>query len=300
MFWHHRAHSIIFVFPLLLFDHVRLSCVQENIRINGESETSLPTKSSAQCEEECSRRRCPSWTWENAQCQLKRRGKEGSKVGSRGAVSGTEEAGRPCKAAKGTVCRYTDTGEEVLCLFPFIGENPGQRSGGTSHDGCLKTKKGHTWCGVKLSLSNALLGTSVQNRDIDCGLAKNSKGSLLCSGNSTNIRTTRPATTSKASPRSSTARSTTTRRTSSSRPWSSVVGSSNSQKPTRSPLKPSTTNRPSVRVSDSQLAIFSEQLLKYDENNVASQVNVKVGFLCDYSGNEPKNCHHAHSIVIAL
>ena len=96
MLGNRRAQWIVLLFPLLCFDRALPSCVQRNIRINGESETSLPTKSSAQCEEECSRRKCPSWTWEglSGQCQLKRRGKEGSKVGSKGAVSGTEEAGR--------------------------------------------------------------------------------------------------------------------------------------------------------------------------------------------------------------
>jgi len=277
-----RAQWIVLLFPLLFFDRASPSCVQQNIRINGESETSLPTKTAAQCEEECSRKRCPSWTWEGGQCQLKRRGKEGSKVGSRGAVSGTEEAGRPCKdsTAEGTMCKYTDTGEEVLCLFPFTGENPGQKRGGTSHDTCLKTKKGHTWCAVKLSLSNRLLGTSVQNRDIECGLAKNSKGSLLCPGNSTNIKATtrRPATTPRASPRSSTSRSTTTRRTSSARPWSSVVGTTKSgESTTRIPVRTSPTMKPSGRVSDSQLAVFSEQLLKDDENNAASLVDLKTG-----------------------
>ena len=95
MLGNRRAQWIVLLFPLLCFDRALPSCVQRNIRINGESETSLPTKSSAQCEEECSRKKCPSWTWEaSGQCQLKRRGKEGSKVGSKGAVSGTEEAGR--------------------------------------------------------------------------------------------------------------------------------------------------------------------------------------------------------------
>ena len=93
MLGNHRAQWIVLLFPLLFFDRASPSCVQQNIRINGESETSLPTKSADQCEEECSRKRCPSWTWEGGQCQLKRRGKEGSKVGSREAVSGTEEAG---------------------------------------------------------------------------------------------------------------------------------------------------------------------------------------------------------------
>ena len=177
------------------------------------------------------------------------------------------------------MCKYTDTGEEVFCLFPFTGENPGQKRGGTSHDTCLKTKKGHTWCAVRLSLSNRLLGTSVQNRDVDCGPAKNSKGSLLCPGNSTNIRATtrRPTTTPRAPPRSSTAR--TTIRPSSARPWASVVGTTKSGSPTtRSPTRPSAVQKPSGQVSDSQLAVFSEQLLKADENNVANLVDLKVGY----------------------
>ena len=74
------AQWIVLLLPLLLFDFVNLSCVQQNIRINGESETSIPTKSAGQCEEDCVRRRCPAWTWEEGQCQIKRRGKEGTKV----------------------------------------------------------------------------------------------------------------------------------------------------------------------------------------------------------------------------
>ena len=316
MVGNHRVQWIALMLPLFFFERSSpSSCVQQNIRINGESETSLPTRSSAQCEEECLRKRCPGWTWESGQCQLKRRGKEGSKVGSRGAVSGTEEAGcscisllyfssvflnfagRPCKnsTAEGTVCRYTDTGEEVLCLFPFTGENPGQKRGGTSHDTCLKTKKGHTWCAVKLSLSNRLLGTSVQNRDIDCGPAKNSKGTLLCPGNSTNIRATtrRPATTTRASPRTSTSRSPSTRRTSSARPWSSVVGTTKSGGTTTTRKPASSNQKPSGRVSDSQLAVFSEQLLKDDENNVANLVDLKVGLLLMIK-TDHHHCHHAH------
>ena len=74
------AQWIVLLLPLLLFDCVDLSCMQQNIRINGESETSVPTKSAGQCEEDCARRRCPAWTWEEGRCQIKRRGKEGSKV----------------------------------------------------------------------------------------------------------------------------------------------------------------------------------------------------------------------------
>jgi len=270
---------IVLLLPLLLFDCVDLSCMQQNIRINGESETSVPTKSAGQCEEDCARRRCPAWTWEEGRCQIKRRGKEGSKVGSKGAVSGTEEAGRPCNDSsktEGTVCKYTDTGEEVVCLFPFIGENPGQKRGGSSHDTCLNTKKGHTWCAVKVSLDNRLLGTSVQNRDIDCGQAKNIRGSLLCSRSSANDKpsTPRPTTAPRTSLKTSTARTTTT----SPRPWSSVVGARKPGQPTtRSPGRSSSTKKPTGRVSDSQLATFSEQLLRDDENNVAGGVDLKTG-----------------------
>ena len=97
MVGNHGVQWIALILPLFFFERSSpSSCVQQNIRINGESETSLPTRSSAQCEEECLRKRCPAWTWEGGQCQVKRRGKEGSKVGSRGAVSGTEEAGCSC------------------------------------------------------------------------------------------------------------------------------------------------------------------------------------------------------------
>ena len=30
--------------------------------------------------------------------------------------------------------------EEVVCLFPFTGENPGQKTGGQEHHSCLATR----------------------------------------------------------------------------------------------------------------------------------------------------------------
>ena len=193
------------------------------------------------------------------------------------------------------VCKYTDTGEEVVCLFPFIGENPGQKRGGSSHDTCLNTKKGHTWCAVKVSLDNRLLGTSVQNRDIDCGQAKNIRGSLLCSRSSANDKpsTPRPTTAPRTSLKTSTARTTTT----SPRPWSSVVGARKPGQPTtRGPGRSSPTKKPTGRVSDSQLATFSEQLLRDDENNVAGGVDLKVHLFSLISPTLQAN----HTVIITI
>ena len=193
------------------------------------------------------------------------------------------------------VCKYTDTGEEVVCLFPFIGENPGQKRGGSSHDTCLKTKKGHTWCAVKVSLDNRLLGTSVQNRDIDCGQAKNIRGSLLCPRSSANNKpsTPRPTTAPRTSLKTNTGRTTTT----SPRPWSSVVGTRKpGQSTTRSPGRSSSTKKPTGRVSDSQLATFSEQLLRDDENNVAGSVDLKVNLFSFISSTLQAN----HAVMITI
>merc|ERR1719153_707911 len=55
-------------------------CHQENVRYNGETETSLQTKSAAKCESECQGRQCHVWTWETGQCYIKRKGKEGVRV----------------------------------------------------------------------------------------------------------------------------------------------------------------------------------------------------------------------------
>ena len=99
MLFSRRAQWIVLLF---FFERASLSCVQQNIRINGESETSLPTKSSAQCEEECSRKRCPSWTWEGGQCQLKRRGKEGRNGGKGGEECQGKERGQMVKRDKKT------------------------------------------------------------------------------------------------------------------------------------------------------------------------------------------------------
>jgi len=73
-------------------------------------------------------------------------------------------------------------------------------TGGNSHETCLKTKKGHFWCATKLNLDNRVLGTSVQNRDVECGQRVNSKGGLYCSAGSVIPSTTKSV--SKTSTRS--------------------------------------------------------------------------------------------------
>ena len=88
----------------------------------------------------------------SGKCELKRIAKPGDKVAARGATSG----GKSSKACgnvivKAIPCKYTDTQQEILCVFPFVGENPGQKSGGSSHETCLKTKKRHFWCATKLN-----------------------------------------------------------------------------------------------------------------------------------------------------
>ena len=161
---------------------------------------------------QCDNTRCSYWTWFGGRCELKRIAKPGDKVPKRGATSGAK-SNRSCgdTPTKAVPCRYTDTKEEVLCIFPFVGENPGQKSGGSSHESCLKTKKGRYWCATKLNLDNRVIRTSVQNRDVDCGQRTNSKKELFCSPpttegkqnpmtkSTTKSTTKKPPTTQKAS-----------------------------------------------------------------------------------------------------
>jgi len=239
------------------------SCMQENVRLNGQSQTSRAARSAVQCNAECEAERCGHWTWEAGQCQLKRRGKEGSKVGAKGAVSGGSCTNST--SVRGTACRYTDTMEEVVCLFPFTGENPGQKTGGQEHHSCLATRAGHTWCGVRLSLANRLQGTTVQNRDIDCGQARSPTGVLLCSPPS-------PA------PSRTTTAKTTTRPTT-ARP---VKASPASSKPASS--KPG----PPGRLTDEVLAQFTEELAAADTIRAAGGVSLQAG--CTTRVGRPQDC----------
>jgi len=165
----------------LLFTEGQNLCQQQNIRFNGESQTQVTARSAAQCEAECKDiRNCNYWTWKSGKCEIKRPNKEGDKVGSSGAVSGS----RACSngdSAQAIECKYKNSQEKVFCIFPFIGETPGRKNtGGSRHDNCLKTKRGHTWCATKVTQDNKLLGTSDQRRDIDCGQSRNDQGDLFC------------------------------------------------------------------------------------------------------------------------
>jgi len=131
----------------------------------------------------------------SGKCELKRIAKPGDKVPTRGAVSGSKSSKScPNVTVKAVPCKYTDTKQDILCMFPFVGENPGQKSGGSSHETCLKTKKGHYWCATRLNLDNRVLSTSIQNRDVDCGQRENSNKELYCSPTGSSKAATKVAT----------------------------------------------------------------------------------------------------------
>ena len=87
---------------------------------------------------------------------MKKSGKAGpgAKVPSKGELTYSG----PVKDCNSTVtavsCSYTDNSHSLACIFPFIGENPAQKSGGSRHDSCLKTKRGVFWCATKVSQKN--------------------------------------------------------------------------------------------------------------------------------------------------
>jgi len=178
-------HSGSFLFILSAVVGVALSdtkCHQENVKYNGETASVSNARTALDCQVQCDNTRCSYWTWMSGKCELKRIAKPGDKVAARGATSGAKSS-KACGnvTVKAIPCKYTDTQQEILCVFPFVGENPGQKSGGSSHETCLKTKKRHFWCATKLNLDNRVLSTSIQNRDVDCGQRVNSKGEPYCS-----------------------------------------------------------------------------------------------------------------------
>ena len=143
----------------------------------------------------------------------------------------------------------------MSCIFPFVGDNPGQRSGGSVNDACRKTKKGRFWCATKVSKENRVVGTSVQNRDVTCGQAKNNSNKLYCapSSSSTSSATTPRPTSKRPSP---TTKATTTRRT--------------TRKTTKTTLKDD-------GVTNQELVEFTENLIKIDDDDVASLVKIDTG-----------------------
>merc|ERR1711892_843661 len=173
------------------------ACHEENLAYNGETASSANARTALDCQVQCDNTQCSYWTWASGKCELKRIAKPGDKVPKRGAISGAK-SNKACSngPAKAVPCKYTDTKEEILCIFPFVGENPGQKAGGSQHETCLKTKKGHYWCATRLNLDNRVASTSIQNRDIDCGERVNSKKELFCSppGSGSNNKATLPTT----------------------------------------------------------------------------------------------------------
>ena len=61
---------------------------------------------------------------------MKKASKPGDKVPSTGEVVFSGSATTSCNTSVTAVsCSYTDNNQEVACIFPFTGENPGQKSG---------------------------------------------------------------------------------------------------------------------------------------------------------------------------
>ena len=146
----------------------------------------------------------------------------------------------------------------MSCIFPFVGDNPGQRSGGSVNDACRKTKKGRFWCATKVSKENRVVGTSVQNRDVSCGQAKNSSNKLYCAPPSS----------------SSTSSSATTSRPASKRPSPTTKATTTSRRTTRKTTK---TTFKDDGVTNQELVEFTENLIKIDDDDVASLVKIVTG-----------------------
>ena len=99
---------------------------------------------------------------------MKKSGKAGDKVPSTGETTYSGGAGAVCNNTVTAVsCGYTDNSRPLACIFPFIGENPSQKSGGSKHDSCLKTRRGVFWCATKVSSKaavNGLRGSRLQSK----------------------------------------------------------------------------------------------------------------------------------------
>ena len=149
------------------------------------------------------------------------------------------------------------------CIFPFIGDNPGQNSGDSVNEACRKTKKGRLWCATKVSRDNRVKGTSVQNRDVTCGQEKNRSNKLYCAPPTS----TSSATTS--APRRTSKRTISTKRT------------------TRKTTKTTSKND---GVTNTELIEFTENLLEIDDDDVASLVKIDTGCSTRYSKVRNRNC----------
>ena len=61
---------------------------------------------------------------------MKKADKPGDKVPSKGEVVFSGSGSTSCNSSvTAESCSYTDNNQQVHCIFPFIGENPGQKSG---------------------------------------------------------------------------------------------------------------------------------------------------------------------------
>ena len=167
---------------------------------------------------------------------MKKVARVGDKVAGVGVVSGG-----PCTSSNTTVssvqCQYADTSKEVGCIFPFIGDNPGQKTGGRVNTQCRTTKRGRHWCATKLSLDNRVIGASDQSRDVVCPDTK-----LACAPSSKSTTTTTKRTT--ASPQ--------TKKTT-SRP------------------------KVDDGVTDRELLDFTENLLNIDDDDVSHLIKIDTG-----------------------
>jgi len=211
-------------------------------------------------------------------------------VGAKQAVSGDRRQTYDSECGnctvQGYVCSYTDTGEDVVCLFPFTGSNPGQKSGGSSYFSCLSTKRGHTWCSVKVTQSGRLAATSTQNRDITCGQQRSPQGTLLCPHSPTDKPSTpRSSTTTKPKPKSTV------------RTQTRTTSSPSSIRPTvRQQITQSQTCSGNGKVSDGDLKQFSEDLLRSDSNNARDKVRLDTG--CKTRVGRPQDCSPGHLITL--
>ena len=176
---------------------------------------------------------------EEDRCEMKKVSRVGDKVGVRGVVSGRPG---PCLNTTMTVstvqCLYTDNKKQVNCIFPFIGDNPGQRTGGGVNDECRRTKRGRSWCATKLTRDNRVVGASDQSRDISCGQLKNKNNRPYCAGSDATSQTQRPAT-----------------------------------QTTKTTSRPKVDDG----VTDAELLEFTEKLLNIDTDDVADLITIDTG-----------------------
>jgi poly(U)-specific endoribonuclease len=295
---------------ILFLQNVMGMCKDVNVYLDGQVQTSTRERNATACEAKCTSTICQQWSFRGGECSIMKVANPGRKVGEIGATHGGQksnqaQASNQCSGqVTGITCNYTLTRTPVVCLFPFIGEVPGNKNQTTSHDTCLQTKRGKYWCATKLSLENQLLSTSDQTQDIDCGFAVSAQGQFRCIPSSTpsgcpnmtelgqyiakleqENRLLKAQGCNVTSQSSSTA-STVTKRPDSP-PFNIVT-----KKPDILPTPvPTLTPRTPARNADPVLGIFTEKLLSVDENNAASFISFNQG--CKTRVGNPDDCSSA-------